>query len=238
MTRQPHAPRAAARAPNRRRPRDGRSRDARPGPAGRATPPEPDGLEISNRQTHVRIGAAYIRKVARAVLDAEEVASARISVALADNATVRRINREYLTHDYDTDVLSFLFESVSDPKEGTAPRSRGMAQPRKTARPRGFGRRIDGEVLASAEMAVQMAERFGWSPRDELTLYLVHGLLHLCGYDDLSPHERRIMRDRERAVLATLGIAVPAGLERAGSRRAATRRRARRRAPLSNGRGP
>jgi probable rRNA maturation factor len=195
------------------------------------TPPEPDGLEISNRQKHVRIGTAYIRKVARAVLAAEEVAAARISVALADNATVRRVNREYLAHDYDTDVLSFLFESVSDPKAATH-RSRGAA------RPRGFGCRIDGEVLASAEMAVQMAEQFGWSPRDELTLYLVHGLLHLCGYDDLSPRERRIMRDRERAVLATLGIAVPATAERTGSRRGVTRRRVRRRAPLSSGSGP
>jgi probable rRNA maturation factor len=220
MTRQPHAPRSAARAPSRHR-----SRDARRGRTGRATPPEPDGLEISNRQKHVRIGTAYICKVARAVLAAEQVAAARISVALADNATVRRVNREYLAHDYDTDVLSFLFESVSEPARGTAPRSRGAA------RPRGFGCRIDGEVLASAEMAVQMAVQFGWSPREELTLYLVHGLLHLCGYDDLSPRERRIMRDRERTVLATLGIAVPA-------RGAGTGSRARRRTPLSSGSGP
>jgi probable rRNA maturation factor len=225
MTRQPHAPRSAARG--RRRPRD-----ARRGPAGRRPPPEPDGLEISNRQTHVRIGAAYIRKVARAVLDAEQVASARISVALADNATVRRVNREYLAHDYDTDVLSFLFESASDPTGPAEHRSPGPA------RPRGLGRRIEGEVLASAEMAAKLAQRFGWSPRDELTLYLVHGLLHLCGYDDQSARERRTMRERERAVLAKLGIAVPASAERAGSRRGAPRRGAARRAPLSNGSGP
>ncbi len=74
------------------------------------------------------------------------------------------------------------------------------------ARLRGAGRRIDGEVLVSAEMAVQMSARFGWSPRDELTLYLVHGLLHLCGYDDLSPAERRLMRQRERTILAQLKI--------------------------------
>jgi probable rRNA maturation factor len=77
----------------------------------------------------------------------------------------------------------------------------------QVAQPRSAGRGIDGEVLVSAEMAVQMADRFGWSPRDELTLYLVHGLLHLCGYDDLSPAERRLMRERERAILAQLKIA-------------------------------
>ena len=47
--------------------------------------------------------------------------------------------------------------------------------------------------------------------RDELTLYLVHGLLHLCGYDDLTPRERRMMRERERAILAELGIVWPGG---------------------------
>ncbi len=84
------------------------------------------------------------------------------------------------------------------------PKKRGAGD--QIAKPCGAGRCIDGEVLVSAEMAVQMAARFGWSSRDELTLYLVHGLLHLCGYDDLSPTERRLMRQREREILAQLQI--------------------------------
>jgi probable rRNA maturation factor len=161
-------------------------------------------LDISARQAHVRVDTAYVRKVTRTVLAAERVAAAQISVALADNATVRRVNRDFLRHDYDTDVLSFLFES-SLVTPGRQPKKRGVSD--QAAELRGAGRRIDGEVLVSAEMAVQMADRFGWSPRDELTLYLVHGLLHLCGYDDLSPAERRLMRERERAILAQLKIA-------------------------------
>jgi len=172
-----------------------------------------DGIEISNRQSHVPIGTASIRKTVRVVLAAEQVAVARISVALTDNATVRRVNRDYLRHDYDTDVLSFLFEST--PEKGAKPkRGRVDAVP-----PRGCGRRIDGEVLISAEMAAQTAGRFGWSPRDEVTLYLVHGLLHLCGYDDVMPAECRIMRARERAILAELGIVLPGGAKRRRSDR-------------------
>jgi probable rRNA maturation factor len=174
-----------------------------------------DGIEISNRQSHVPIGAASIRKTVRVVLAAEQVTAARISVALTDNVTVRRVNRNYLQHDYDTDVLSFLFEST--PEKAAKPK-RGGAD---AVRPRGCGRRIDGEVLISAEMAAQTAGQFGWNPRDEVTLYLVHGLLHLCGYDDLTPVERRIMRARERAILAELGIALPNGAKRDRSARRA-----------------
>jgi probable rRNA maturation factor len=201
MTRKPHGPRAASRTSGRRPMRERRpSSDA-----GRAEP-EPAGIEISNQQSHVRISVRRVRQIVRAVLTSEQVAAATLSVVLADNATVRRVNREFLQHDYDTDVLSFLFESTGVSVE--EPRPNGSIRP-------GKGRQIDGEVLASAEMAAQMAGRFGWSTLDELTLYLVHGLLHLCGYDDLSPSEKRIMRSRERAVLAQLGISArPGGARR------------------------
>jgi probable rRNA maturation factor len=46
----------------------------------------------------------------------------------------------------------------------------------------------------------------GWTPRLETAYYVVHGLLHLCGYDDLSPADRRAMRRREQTVLRRLGL--------------------------------
>jgi probable rRNA maturation factor len=154
-------------------------------------------VQVSNRQSHVRIATTYIRKLVRAVLAAEQVSAATISIALADNATVRRVNRDYLGHDYDTDVLSFLFEWTPGPVRKTKNRSS-----QRVSR----GCQIDGEILASAEMAAQMAPQFGWSARDELSLYLVHGLLHLCGYDDQTPRDRRTMRGREQAILKELGV--------------------------------
>ena len=60
---------------------------------------------------------------------------------------------------------------------------------------------IEGEVIVSAEMALQMAEQYHWHGADELCLYLVHGLLHLCGYDDLTEVEQIVMRQREREIL-------------------------------------
>jgi probable rRNA maturation factor len=200
MIRKPHGLRAASRAPGRRR-----TRERRPSPAAGRAEPEPARIEISNLQSYVRITVRQVRRIVRAVFTAEQVTAATLSVVLADNAPVRRVNREFLQHDYDTDVLSFLFESTGVSVEEPRP---------KAGVPRGKGRQIDGEVLASAEMAAQMAKRFGWSARDELTLYLIHGLLHLCGYDDLSPSEKRIMRSRERTILAELGIIARPGVAR------------------------
>jgi rRNA maturation RNase YbeY len=71
---------------------------------------------------------------------------------------------------------------------------------------RAAGAAIEGEIIASAEMAVSMAADGKWSAEAELTLYIVHGLLHICGYDDLTPEEKCIMRARERAILSELGL--------------------------------
>ena len=179
-----------------RKPR-GPAKDGRPTRRPPGRPPSVRyAIQVSDEQAHLSVPSGRIRQIARVVFEAEEVSRATISVALVDNGTIHRLNRQHLNHDEETDVLSFLFDSepgVSAARTGT----RG---------PRGKGSRLDGEVVISAEMALQTAPRFGWSAPEELTLYLVHGLLHLCGYDDLTDAERRVMRNREREILERLGI--------------------------------
>ena len=148
-------------------------------------------IDISDQQTHVAIDEDFLREVAERTLAEEGVAQAEISVAIVDNATIHDLNRRYLEHDFETDVLSFLLEG--SPEQDFAPGAPG---------PRGGGRRIEGEIILSAEMAARRAAEFLWSPQDETVLYLVHGLLHLVGYDDLTEAERRVMRDREGAILS------------------------------------
>ena len=101
-----------------------------------------------------------------------------------------------------------------------------------------------GEIVVSAETARREAEERGHRPIDELVLYVVHGALHLDGYDDKSPRARAEMRAVERRVLAGLGLgdifgcageAPPARKPRPGrrnsarARKQAARRQARRR---------
>lgn len=119
----------------------------------------------------------------RAVLAVENVDDATISLAIVDDATIRRLNRQYLAHDRPTDVLSFLL------------------QPRESG--------LEGEVIVSAETAAACGPRLGWPAADELLLYAVHGVLHLLGYDDQSAADRARMRARERDHLGRLGLQPP-----------------------------
>ena len=61
---------------------------------------------------------------------------------------------------------------------------------------------LDGEVVVSAETALRTAPRFGWSAAEELLLYVIHGTLHLAGYDDATPEQQAAMRGRETEYLA------------------------------------
>jgi probable rRNA maturation factor len=144
-------------------------------------------IEIANQQDCLVVDEAFLTEVCRKLLAEEQVSEARISLALVDNAAIHEVNRTFLQHDYPTDVISFLLE------QPVPAVSSGM--------PRGAGKAIDGELVISAEMACETAARLSWSPHDELVLYVVHGLLHLCGYDDQSDEERSLMRARERATL-------------------------------------
>ena len=64
------------------------------------------------------------------------------------------------------------------------------------------------DLIVSVECAQRRARELGHSARDELALYIVHGVLHACGYDDRDDAERRRMRIAEQEVLAQLGCKV------------------------------
>ncbi len=147
-------------------------------------------IEIANDQETHPLDLDRLRTVVRETLQTERVMQACISVVVVDDPQIHELNREFLNHDYETDVLSFLLEQsqLRDPTDDEA-------------RLRAAGQRIEGEVVISADTAARMAADFDWSPEDEVVLYLVHGLLHLCGYDDLSESEQSLMRTREREIL-------------------------------------
>lgn len=150
-------------------------------------------IDIDDGQKALKVDHKRLTEITRELLAAEKCVSATISIAIVDNDTIHDLNQRYLQHDYATDVLSFLLECEIEPESLPIPKSA----------PRGAGKRLDGEIIVSAEMAKETAAKYRWQPLDELTLYVVHGLLHLCGYDDLSAKEMKVMRQREQEVLKT-----------------------------------
>lgn len=163
-------------------------------------PASPYAVAIADRQKTLTLDQRRLVRVARSVLSAEGVLRASISVALVNNREMHVLNRDFLQHDYPTDVLSFLLDEESVPAGKKA---------RRTGELRGAGKTLDGEVIINTEYARDEAALHDWDPSSEVLLYLVHGLLHLCGYDDVSDKDLRIMRAREVEVLGLWKLVPP-----------------------------
>jgi probable rRNA maturation factor len=127
-----------------------------------------------------RVDVGMIEALARRALEAEGVAE--LSVLITDDETLRRLNREYAGEDKATDVLSFSQrEGEEFPEaEGATPL---------------------GEVIVSYPTAERQAREAGRSTEEEVAHLLVHGVLHLLGYDHAEPEEERRMRAREAEIL-------------------------------------
>jgi rRNA maturation RNase YbeY len=129
------------------------------------------------------VSAPWLRRVARLALAAEGVRAAELSIVITDDEAVRQLNRAYAGEDEATDVLSFSLQ------EGEAfPSPDGLLRL--------------GEVVISLPTARRQAEAAGRPLLEEVAHLLVHGILHLLGYDHALPQEEERMRERERAILA------------------------------------
>ena len=138
-------------------------------------------VKIANQQEIVPIDFARFREVAQTVLTGEGVHEAKATLAFVDNPTIHRLNKQFLDHDEPTDVLSFPMSSPS-------------------------ARVLEGEIVVGVEVASSQATERGHDVTTEMSLYVIHGLLHLCGHDDHEPADIRRMRDAERKYLNQLGL--------------------------------
>ena len=134
------------------------------------------------------VDGGWAKKIVRQVLKAEGVTSPyEVSLVIADSETVRQLNRDYRGVNEPTDVLAFSML----PQKGT---DSSFPLP-----PDGFTRL--GEVIISYPQAVAQAKAQGHPPERELALLIIHGILHLLGYDHEEPEEESKMRDRENELL-------------------------------------
>ena len=138
-------------------------------------------ISIHSPQEFVPIEKGRMREIARAVLEGEAVKDYEISLAFVDNTTIHRLNKQYLDHDEPTDVLSFPYSA-------------------------GNAKKLEGELVLGVEIAKEQAAERGHDVQAELALYVIHGLLHLCGYDDKSAGAEKEMRERERHYLKQTGL--------------------------------
>lgn len=142
---------------------------------------------------------ALVTSCACAALETEGVDfPAQIDVTVVGDEEIRALNAEYRNKDTVTDVLSFpLYEFYNgQPREDLS----GEADPQT-------GRILLGDMILNYRRACEQAAEFGHSAERECGFLTVHSCLHLLGYDhERGQEEQRVMREREEAVLQSLGL--------------------------------
>ncbi|MBQ2790642.1 MAG: rRNA maturation RNase YbeY [Thermoguttaceae bacterium] len=147
-----------------------------------------DGVEfefLDERETETPIDFERMDRAVAKILADAGVERGRMEIVVLDSEPMRETNVQFLGHDYPTDVLAFALED--DLENGL----------------------LEGNVLVCPDVAAERAPEFGWDAAEELLLYVIHGALHLVGYDDHSPEDAPTMRAKEREYLAFVGVEVP-----------------------------
>lgn len=118
------------------------------------------------------------RKTARWMLDCvsgEGLTAGDLTVVLCSDGYLLEMNRQFLGHDYFTDVITFDYGVVNT---------------------------AAGDVFISVDTVAENALKYGVAPLTEMRRVIIHGVLHLCGYGDKTPPEEKIMRSKEDYYLA------------------------------------
>jgi probable rRNA maturation factor len=134
-------------------------------------------VAVRNLQRRVRLSPARVARTAGRALRLLGRADRDLDVTLVGDAAIRRLNASYHHRDSPTDVLAF-----------------DLAVPGPSA--------LLGEIVISAEMAARQAASVNVPVDLEVDLMVIHGLLHLVGYDDAEPRDARLMHARARAILS------------------------------------
>jgi rRNA maturation RNase YbeY len=108
-----------------------------------------------------------------------------LSISFINSAKLLEINKEYLNHDYETDVITFNYSK--EPSD------------------------IDGEILISFEEAKFNAKKFNVSYVEELSRLVIHGMLHLLNFDDNNKENKKIMKRMENKLILSYNFTLFAG---------------------------
>ena len=130
----------------------------------------------------MRLSPRHIIRTVKKILRRERIPRARLSVVFVTDRKIRSLNKKYLKRDRATDVLAFDLKNPSLE----------------------FSVALEGEIIISTDSVIQNAEAYRVSPRQELTLCLVHGILHLMGFDDHGAAKTARMRKKEQVLLRYL----------------------------------
>ena len=142
-------------------------------------------------------GADWLRNIAEQVLIAQGAGSdVELGLVITGQERVKQLNKDYRDKDMPTDVLAFYMVSTGGEKE--------VESFDFIAPPDGVSHL--GEVIISYPQAVIQAEEHQHSVRRELAILIIHGVLHLLGYDHEEPEQEEKMKEREQEILSQVTV--------------------------------
>jgi probable rRNA maturation factor len=161
----------------------------------------PATLSIVNRQRTRTIDQRFLRRIGAALLhNLLRFEQFDLSLSLLAAPEMARVNESFLGYAGSTDVIAFDYSD----KAAQTPGGPRVFVSLPTGGTRGTRPALHGELLLSVDDAVLQARRFRTTWQLELVRYLIHGILHLLGYDDQTPGRRRQMKREEDRLLREL----------------------------------
>ncbi len=136
-------------------------------------------IQITKKYQDIKVNSPKLKKLIQTVCDRFKLSKATISIAIVDNAEIRKVNKQFLKHNYITDCISF---DLSDDKTKSF------------------------ELVVNGEKATKEAKRRDHPSQSELALYITHGLLHNLGFDDSNKKQAKKMHDIEDEILQQQGF--------------------------------
>lgn len=130
---------------------------------------------VSNKQKDLRISARRTKALVKAILHAEKIDCREICVYFVSEKRITKLHAEFFDDPTPTDCITFPLDSETL-----------------------------GEIFVCPKAAIEYCKKKGGDPLTETALYIVHGILHLLGFDDLEPKKRRDMRKKEKKCMAHL----------------------------------
>ena len=138
---------------------------------------------IKNLQRAIKIEKSVIEEAARKTLEWERKSQVEVSIALVNDDRMRRLNKRYRSVNETTDVLAFAMSEVNTV---------------------GCNLELLGDVVISLPQALKQAKKFKVSFDKEIARLVIHGILHLLGYDDQGAPQKKKMEERQEAILREL----------------------------------
>jgi len=127
-----------------------------------------------------------MRELINYAIDREKLGNVIFNIIIVDNEYIHKLNKEYRGIDRPTDVISFALEDNSDfSLEGI---------------------RVLGDIYISIDKVYEQANLYGHSNLREICFLMIHGFLHLLGYDHMNPEDEKVMFEKQEEILSEFGI--------------------------------